>query len=96
MNQAQGMTRDLTDELLEVFEVLIPFFDLWDQIQGDIDGMGLGLAFIGEVPARGRAAGAAEGAKRALQEGADLSDLTQGRVPTNRVTIGRASFRFHI
>ena len=90
------MTGDLTDELLEEFEVSIPFFDLGDQIQRDVDGVSLGVALVGEVPAWGRAARAAKGAQRALQEGADLSDLTQGGIPAKRVAIGRGSFRFHI
>ncbi len=96
MNQGQGVTRDLTDELLEEFEVSIPLFDLGDQIQGDVDGMGLGLALVGEVPARGGAARTAKGTKRALQERANLSDLTQDGIAADPMAVGRTSFRFHI
>ena len=90
------MAGDLTDELFEAVVVSMPLLDLRDQVQGNINGVGLGLEFIGEMPAQAGAAGAWERTERAFQEGADPSELAQGGVPASGMAVGRSGFSFHI
>ena len=95
-DQGQGGTGDFADELLEALVVLGPCFDFRDQLQGHIDGAGAALLFEGQVPAGLRAAGAGKGAEAAFDEGADLSDLAQGTLPSAGVPVLDVGTRFHI
>ena len=73
VDQGQGLARDLTNELFEFLVGAGPCFDFRDHIEGHVDSAGFGLLLEGQMPARSVTAWALEGAKRTLQERADLN-----------------------
>ncbi len=51
-NQGQGELGDLVDELFEAVVFLSPSFDLGEQVDWDVSGVGLGLDLPGEIVAQ--------------------------------------------
>jgi hypothetical protein len=49
LNEGQRELGDLVDELFEASVFLSPLFDLGEQFNGDVSGVGLGFDFPGEV-----------------------------------------------
>jgi len=70
-------------------------FDLGDQFHGHIERARATLGLEGQVPARLRAAWPLEGRKAAFDEGAELSDLAQGRLTRMGVPVGRDRLGVH-
>jgi hypothetical protein len=87
---------DLPDELFEVFVGSSPFFDFRDEIDGHVDGAGLGFLFEGEVPTGGSAAGTLEGAEGSLDKGAGLSQAPEGGEAAGGVAVVGEGACFHI
>lgn len=96
VDQRQGLPGDLADELLELVVGAGPFFDFRDQVHGHIDRSSFGLLFEGQVPAGGATARTPEGAERALQKRADLSDSPQGDLAAGGVPVVGHGMGIHI
>ena len=52
LNEGQGELGDLVNELFEAAVFLSPFFDLGNQIDRDVSGMGLSFDLPGEIVAQ--------------------------------------------
>jgi len=80
VDQSPGVARDLANESFEVAIVQGPLSDFGDQFHGHVERARAAPGLEGQVPARLGAAGPLEGREAALDEGAELSDLAQGRL----------------
>jgi len=80
LDESQGQLGDLEGELFEAAVFLSPLFDLGEQVDGDVSGVGFAFDLPGQVVARvlaasgaaaaGIAASAAGGDERGGQDGA--------------------------
>ena len=88
MDEGPGVASDLTDESFETAIVEGPWFDFGDQFHGHVERAGTAPLLEGQMPAWLSAAGSFEGREAAFQEGADSSDLAQGRGARPGVPVG--------
>lgn len=79
MDERAGVASDLANESFEMAIVQGPCFDFGDQFHGHVERARAAPLLEGQVPAWPGAAGPFEGREAAFEEGADLSDLAQGR-----------------
>jgi len=79
----------LANESFELAIVSGPLLDFGDQFPGHVERARAALLLEGQVPAWLGAAGPFEGREAAFQEGADLSDLAQGRLARVGVPVGK-------
>jgi hypothetical protein len=80
LNEGQGELGDLVNQLFETAVFLSPLFDLGNQIDRDVSGVGFGFDLPGQIVAQvlvpagtaavGIAAGAAKGDEASGQDGA--------------------------
>jgi hypothetical protein len=52
LDQSQGQLGQLADQLFEAAVFLSPLFDLGNQVDGDVSGVGFGFDLPGEIVAR--------------------------------------------
>lgn len=86
-DESAGVAGDLANEAFEAAIVLGALFDGGDQFPGHVEGAGAALGLEGQVPAGLSTAWPFEGREAAFDEGAQLSDMTQGGLAPESVPV---------
>ena len=87
-NQGAGVACDLANEFFESAIVLGPLLDLRDQLHRHVERAGAAVRLEGQVPTWLSTARPFKRREAALDERAELGDLTQGRLARAGVSIG--------